>query len=125
MGKTFDELYDDFFNKNSKSINKTNTKKDDLFDMLTNLNKLEEQIEKMGKPDKIEFYNENGAFFEKRIWHTDNGDIVKLIISDEPFIDIPPIKEKSLQEKLTEAVAEENYEKAVEIRNEINKKKKK
>lgn len=125
MGKTFDELYDDFFNKNSKSINKTNTKKDDLFDMLTNLNKLEEQIEKMGKPDKIEFYNENGAFFEKRIWHTDNGDIVKLIISDEPFIDIPPIKEKSLQEKLTEALAEENYEKAVEIRNEINKKKKK
>jgi hypothetical protein len=125
MGKTFDELYDDFFNKNSKSINKTNTKKDDLFDMLTNLNKLEEQIEKMGKPDKIEFYNENDVFFEKRIWYTENGDIVKLIISDEPFIEIPTIKEKSLQEKLTEAIAEEDYEKAVEIRNEINKNKKK
>jgi hypothetical protein len=121
MGKTFDELYSDFFKRN----NKTNTKKDNLFDMLTNPNKLEEQIDKMGKPDKIEFYNEGELFFEKRIWHTKYGDVVKIIVSDEPYLSMPPIKQKTLEEKLAEAIADENYEKAAVIRDEIANNKKK
>ena len=116
MSKTFDELYNDFFKKNTKTTNQTNTKKDKLFDMLTNPIKLEEQIEKMGKPDKVEFYNEGNLFFEKRTWHTKYGDVVKLIVSDEPYINVEPIPEKSLEEKLSEAVADENYEKAAIIR---------
>ena len=52
-------------------------------------------------------------------------DIVKLEVSDSPFDETPTKKEtKSLEELLQEALETENYEKAAEIRDEINKNKK-
>ncbi len=77
--KTFDELFNDFFKRN---ISKSETKRTDelkeeakkMIDILnkmneieTNMNEIDESIEKniddnLGKPDKIEFFNENDLF---------------------------------------------------------------
>lgn len=137
MSKTFDELFDDFFKKDNKTSDKTNGNAFDnvkeeakkMLDMLTNFDDVEnidEAVEKeidatLGKPDKIEFYNEGELFIERRTWNTPNGDLVKLIISDDPTLRLAPVPEKSLQQKLDEAVAAEEFEKAAAIRDEIKK----
>lgn len=136
--KTFNELFDDFFKRNNikpedkiDSSFKDEAKK--MIDLLTNFNitdNIDEAIEKeidetLGKPDKVEFYNEGDMFFEKRIWHTATGDLVKLIVSDDPSILVAPVKSKSLQEQLDEAVESENFEKAASIRDAIKKTKRK
>lgn len=142
MGKTFNELFDEFFNRSSiKNINdqisgiindmREDTKR--ISDIIANLKDMssmdeiiEEQLDKsLGKPDKTEFYSENGLFYEKRIWHTPNGDMVKLIVSDDPSLLTPPQESKSLETKLEEALETEDYEKAALIRDEIKKSKKK
>jgi len=138
MEKTFNELFDDFFNKKPKRRTKSKKQEPEkprdgmerIMDMLTNLDEysgvdnIDEIIEKeidrtLGKPDKTEFYSEGGLYYEKRTWHTPTGDMVKLIVNDDPSINVPPPTPKSLQEKLDEAVAEENYEKAAAIRDEM------
>lgn len=137
MSKTFDELFDDFFKRNNiKPEDKiSDTVKDEakkMIDLLTNYKDVEninEEVEKeidatLGKPDKIEFYNEGDLFFEKRIWYTANGDLIKLIVSDEPTLTIIPVPAKSLEDKLAEAVLNEEFEKAAAIRDEIEKLKK-
>lgn len=135
MSKTFDELFDDFFKKNNTSDKMGDNIKDEakkMIDMLTNYNDVEnidEAVEKeidatLGKPDKIEFYNEGELFIERRTWHTPNGELVKLIVSDDPTLKVTPAPEKSLQEKLDEAVKAEEFEKAAAIRDEMKKSKK-
>lgn len=125
MSKTFDELYNEFLNNKNKlvKVKKPKNKQQDVVsNMLTDAENLEKYIKNLGKPDKIEFYHEDGVFFEKRIWHTEHGDIVKIIFSDEPPFNMFP-NSKSLEEKLSEAIADENYERAAALRDEINKKK--
>ena len=125
MGKTFDELYGEFFNKNNKQpIKRKRKSKTDIEDMLSDPTKLEHHIDKLGKPDKIEFYNEGMFFFEKRTWHTKHGDVVKIIVSDEPSLNIPPFEEKPLEEQLYDAVVDENFEKAAILRDLIAEEKK-
>ena len=135
MDKSFNELFDEFFKKNNIDPNDKidDAIKDDAIKMIDMLSKfrtldsvdnIDEAIEKeiddsLGKPDKIEFYNEDDMFFEKRIWHTETGDVIKLIISDDPSLSKKPTKEKSLNQKLEDAVEKEDYEKAAAIRDEI------
>jgi len=137
MDKTFNELFDDFFKKNNIKPTdkltdeaKANAKK--MIEILTNItdntkiDEAQEQLmdKKLGKPDRIEFFNEGDTFFERRIWVTPNGEIQKLLFSKDPTLILPPIPSKPLQEKLDEAIAEENYEKAAAIRDEMKKRKK-
>jgi hypothetical protein len=137
MDKSFNELFDEFFKRNNikpndklSDVAKDNAKQ--MIDMLTNskdVENIDETTEKeidatLGKPDKIEFYNEGPVFFERRIWHTPNGDLVKLIVTDEPTLNASPVPEKDLKEQLAEAVATEQFEKAAAIRDEIKKRKK-
>jgi excinuclease UvrABC helicase subunit UvrB len=140
MDRIFDDLFNEFFKRNK--INPEDRISDSLKDeaqkmikMLQNFNELEnideaverEMDETLGKPDKIEFYNEGNMFFEKRIWYTPTGDVVKLIATDDPDLLTPQIKlspvkqisEKSLTELMNEAIANEDYEKAASIRDEI------
>lgn len=138
MSKTFDELFEDFFKRNNIKPEdkigdgiKDEAKK--MMDMLINFKDVEdinEAVEKeidatLGVPDKIESYNEGNIFFEKRIWHTPTGDLVKIIVSDDPSLRIAPVQPKNLEKQLEEAVAGEHFEKAAAIRDEINKLKKK
>lgn len=139
--KSFDELFNEFFKRHN--INPEDKISDNLrdeakkvIDILTKIKNLDEDLhsmdeeleksidEDLGKPDKIEFFNEDNLFYERRTWHTENGDLIKLIISDDPTLINAPKFEKPLQEQLDEAVAEENYEKAAAIRDKMNPKKK-
>ena len=137
MDKTFNELFDEFFKRNNTKPNDTlsDVAKDNakqVIDMLTHskdIENIDESTEKeideqLGKPDKIEFYNEGPVFFERRIWHTPNGDLVKLIVTDEPTLKATPVPEKELKLQLDEAVAAEQFEKAAAIRDEMKKRKK-
>ena len=145
MDKTFDELFEDFFNRKPKKTKRKIKSRENEFESLDEmikrdikklidsidknlepLNNASEEMEKLidaelGNPDKIEFYNDGDMFFEKRIWHTPKGDLIKVIVRDEPKLYNPPTPKKSLQEQLNEAVANEEFEKAAAIRDEINK----
>jgi len=137
MDKTFNELFDEFFQKNnikpedklSDSV-KADAKK--MIELLTenkNVDNIDEKVEEeidteLGKPDKIEFFNKGNVFFERRIWHTPNGDIVKLLVTDEPTLKVAPTPPKSLKQQLEEAVEAEQFEKAAAIRDEMTKQKK-
>lgn len=135
MEKTFNELFDDFFKKNNiNPEDKISVPKEDaqrLIDILTNIKpseamdlEMEAEFDKtLGKPDKIEFYTENGFFFERRIWHTPQGDMFKLFVSDDPTLVMAPPEPKSLESQLNEAVEDEDYEKAAIIRDRIQNKK--
>jgi len=127
MKKTFDELYGEFMKGIIKvkieqdKIDKSETQ--EILDMLSSVEDLEEEINKLGDPDKIEFFNEDEVFYEKRTWKTKYGDLVKIIISDEPNIRLAPKPKKTLQSQLDEAIENEDFEKAVELRDKINQKK--
>lgn len=136
--KTFDDLFNEFFKRNNikPEDNLGDAIRDEakkMIDMLSNFSQfqniddLEDEIEKtidsLGKPDKIEFFNEGEMFFERRTWHTPKGDLVKLIVSDDPSLINTPKFEKPLEEQLKEAVENEEYEKAAAIRDKMNGKK--
>ncbi len=75
----------------------------------------------MGPPDKIQYSNKGNLFFETKIWHTEQGDIVKQTITEDSSIKLaPPIR--NLQKELADAIENEDYEKAAIIRDEINNK---
>jgi hypothetical protein len=137
MAKTFDELFNEFFKKNNikpeQEINEDfKTEAINLLNMLNgqmDSNSIDEEDEKeldeqLGKPDSIEFYNEGNVFFEKRTWYTDKGNIVKLIVTDEPNLPRQEEKPRNLQDELNKAVEAEEFEKAAIIRDLINKEKK-
>lgn len=134
--KTFDELFDEFFNEKNENKNKRKreTPKDKFGDELNSLmNTLanfrqitdadeQHEIENdFGDPNKIEYFEEEGLFFKRSIWEVEDGEVVKLEVSDQPFDDEEP---KSLEELLQDALDSENYELAAEIRDEMNKNKK-
>jgi len=136
MAKTFDELFNEFFKKNN--IKPEQEINDDFKNHAMNLlsmlngqmdNSIDEDAEKeidnqLGKPDSIEFYNEGDVFFEKRTWYTDKGNLVKLIVTDEPNIPRQEEKPRDLAVELSNALENEEYEKAAIIRDLINKRKK-
>lgn len=127
----FDDLFDDFMN------NEENNKKDGnenlfnhLFDKWANLNPLDKDLiidglnETLGEPDKLENYEENGLYYQKQIWNTKHGQVIKTILSD-----VPLNKEKSkkrefkipLEVQLETAVKKEEYELAAKLRDRISK----
>jgi len=136
MGKTFNELFGDFFKRNSINPNDKLTESEknkakQLLDLLSRGNDIhnvgddqeKEMDEKLGKPDKIEFFNEGNTFFERRIWHTPMGDIEKLTFTNDPSL-IIALQPTDLKKQLDDAVENEEFEKACQLRDLINKKKK-
>ena len=132
MDKTFDDLFNEFLKRNKETMGgdpmsafKNEAKK--LIDMIKNFESVDDvgdELDKkmdftLGKPDSVETYSDGIFFFEKRIWHTPNGDIIKVIASDNPNKIKTQETEKSLEEQLKYAISEENYEKAAEIRDKI------
>ena len=137
---TFDELFDDFFNKKNEN-NKDNKKRkpktkneefgdelSSLMNTLSNFRQITDADEKheiendFGDPHKIEFFEEEGLFFKRSVWVVEDGEVVKLEVSDQPF----QVEElKTLEELLQDALDTENYELAAEIWDEMNKYKKK
>lgn len=78
----------------------------------------------LGEPDKVERFIENGFTFEQKVWHTPKGDYVICELVENP-INIkkkPLFKEKSLEERLVDAVNDENYELAAQLKKMIDEK---
>ena len=122
----FDDLFNDFLNDKSNNNKDDNTNMmGDLFKNISNMKNfdkeglMKELDKNLGEPDEIKSYEENGVFFQKQIWHTKHGQIIKTIISDVPFK-----KKKTrvpLENQLEIAVEEENYELAAKLRDRISK----
>jgi excinuclease UvrABC helicase subunit UvrB len=138
--ETFDELFDSFFNSGKKKIRKgrgNKLKNDDvnervknIIDSLSNFQEItdknvEDELDiEMGEPNQVQYFEDGGMYFKRSIWEIkDKGELIKLEVSDLPFEESIP--KKSLEELLVDAIEEENYEKAAEIRDEIKKMKKK
>ena len=127
----FDDLFNDFLN------DKSNNKKDDSADMMANLFKklsnlknfdkegmMKELDSSLGEPDEFENYEENGVYFQKQIWNTTHGQVIKTVISDVPFKEVKAETKKTrvpLETQLEVAVKEENYELAAKLRDRIAK----
>ena len=101
-----------------------------LFKKLSNLNSfdkngmMEELNESLGEPDEFKNFEENGVFFQKQIWNTKHGQVIKTIISDVPFAKQKSEAKKTrvpLEVQLVNAVKEENYELAAKLRDRIAK----
>ena len=132
--ETFDELFNDFFNNGEKpkrrGAGRPKKVKEDSFEekakkIIDSLSTLKEitdvdkqyQIDnELGKPHEINLFEADGLFFKRSIWNTQDGDLVKLEVSDIPFEE-----NISLEELLAIALEEEEYEKAAEIRDEMKK----
>lgn len=145
MDKSFDDLFNQFFggkrNKKKNDGEKPldfNKAKDDnikkLIEMISNMEEVTDshiagQIDdELGEPTHVEYYEEDGMYFEKKIWKVFGGEMIKVIMSDEPFVKhVPENKEieSSLQEQLDEAVKNEEYEIAAKLRDAIKKEEKK
>ncbi len=130
--ETFDELFDDFFKKNKKTRKKRKAKEESSddkinklietlggFKEITDKEKQDEIDNDLGKPNEIHIFKSDGMYFKRSVWHVEEGDLVKLEVSDEPFDE-----NETLEELLQKALEEENYERAAEIRDEIEKNKK-
>lgn len=127
----FDDLFNDFLN------DKSNNKKDDsadimanLFKKLSNLNSFDKEgmmkqlDSSLGEPDEFENYEKDGVYFQKQIWNTTHGKVIKTVISDEPFKVGKTETKKTrvpLETQLEDAVKEENYELAAKLRDRIAK----
>jgi len=139
MTDKFDELFNDFLGKNNKKKILRKDAKNQEFDaekeeqikglinMLDNIEHVDSIDEQLGEPDKIETFEEDGFHFEKRTWYAFGGELVKVVMVDIPHTIISPEKpvfSQTLEELLAEAVDNENYEIAANIRDEIKKQKK-
>ena len=138
---TFDDLFNQFFGgernkkknegKDPLDFNKAkdeNIKK--LIEMISNMEEITDmetagQIdEQLGEADRVEYYEEDGMYFEKKTWKVVGGEMVKVLMSDEPF-DKKEEPTLTLQEQLEEAVKNEDYENAANIRDLIKKEERK
>lgn len=126
----FDELFNDFMGDEANNKNESSDIMANLFKKLSNLNSfdkngvMEELNESLGEPDEFKNFEENGVFFQKQIWNTKHGQVIKTIISDVPFAKQKSEAKKTrvpLEVQLVNAVKEENYELAAKLRDRIAK----
>lgn len=138
MDKSFDDLFNEFFGRRKNNFDDELAKRIEeerkIFDSLTNFiqSNQGENLEKMfdqnlGEPDEIENFQDGDLFFERQIWNTPTGRIMKLLVSDDPSQFIKQtqkvnkkVDEKTLEIQLQEAVEAEDFEKAAKIRDLIN-----
>jgi UvrB/uvrC motif len=132
---SFDELFNDFFNKKgsfdmNEHINKMRGEARKMMDILSNFKNItpidenlgEEIIENLGEPTKIERWTEGDLFIERRIWNTPHGYFVKMFVRDTPYTDSINMDFKvennleELKSKLEQAIVDEKYEEAARLR---------
>lgn len=162
MSDKFDDFFNEFFGNGKENNDKSNN--DDKFDEEQNesvekfINMISESDgnieDTFGEPDEIEYFEEDNFYFERRIWNTVGGKIMKISMVEPPetpeefhkFIIKPnvPIRHididisinpvvlsevedllieeirESLVKELDMAIADENYEKACIIRDQLN-----
>ena len=139
MGKTFDDLFNEFFNRRRNNTTSINDEIQKIVESLMSFQQVrvkthDESVEaELGEPDEIIEHTEMGMNFKKLVWNTPKGRFVKIVVTDvEPIPTPPPPGEdpltvvrkkhsKSLEQRLKDAVEVEDYELAIELRDEIKK----
>ena len=115
------ESFEDFLNNlNGKSEKNEEIKKfiEKMMNMRESLDTNNES--ELGEPSSVSRFEKNGYTFEKTEWENEHGKIVKVEMVDTPFETSGIEKEMPLEKQLELAVAEERYEDAAKIRDEIN-----
>ena len=112
----FDVLFELYFGSKKKIKDLVKRITDiEIFD-----NKIHERIDvsdmDLGEPDETTQFKDGIFLFNKMTWYTDKGTIVKVEMVNDEY------NPKSLQEQLDEALLKEDYDKAIKIRDQINKK---
>ena len=115
----FDDLFEDFiggFNDINKETKKLIDLLNDISDKEIDKEIIDNNIElALGKPDILEKFEKDGFYYTRMTWKKGGGLIIKTIVNDEPD------DEKTLEEKLSDALAEEDYVLAAKIRDLIKK----
>lgn len=137
MFKSFDDLFNEFFNRKNNFNDKLKKIREDEQKFLDNLSDFlnlpqfngEKDLfsdsfgENLGEPNEVQTWQEGDVYYIREIWNTPNGTFEKILVSDNPD-DIKNVsnnkKEKSLELQLEEAIAAEDFEKAAQIRDLIN-----
>lgn len=130
MDNLFDKFFDDFFNERFNKISKMKMSEEERLNLMNilssfkDITNIDENIEKniddsLGEPDKIERFKDGDLFFEKRIWKTSDGELVKLIVTDNQENMKTVITDEDLKEQQAQAIAVEDYMKAAAIRDEL------
>jgi len=146
MGKTFDDLFNEFFNRRRDNTTSINDEIQKIVESLMSFQKVrvkthDESVEaELGEPDEIIEHTEMGMNFKKLVWNTPQGRFVKIVVTDieplppvlyppEPNEDPLTVKRKkhskSLEQRLKEAVEVEDYELAIQLRDEIKRNRRK
>ena len=109
--------FDEFFNKKNNHNEKLQKFIESLMNMRESLKNDDES--KLGEPKSVSRYEENGYTFERTEWENEHGTVVKIEMVGSPFETSGIKKEMPLSKQLELAIAEERYEDAARIRDEI------
>lgn len=109
--------FDEFFNKKNNNNEKLQKFIESLMNMRESLKNDDES--KLGEPKSVSRYEENGYTFERTEWENEHGTVVKIEMVGSPFETSGIKKEMPLSKQLELAIAEERYEDAARIRDEI------
>jgi hypothetical protein len=128
----FETLFNEFMKMMGVKPLKKMSKIQDIiakFRMIDDDEKMMDAIdEELGEPNIVETYEEDGIVFKRMTWFTDEGEFVKLAVDSvtpEFYNSLQPeVKLLTLEEQLTLAEEEEDYELAIKLRDKINAQKK-
>ena len=109
--------FDEFFNKKNNNNEKLQKFIESLMNMRESLKNDDES--ELGEPKSVSRYEENGYTFERTEWENEHGTVVKIEMVGSPFETSGIKKEMPLSKQLELAIAEERYEDAARIRDEI------
>jgi len=131
--KSFDDLFNDFFNEQPNERKYTNPVHEEIKKLMEALSSFKEtealDAEEMianklginlGEPTSSEEIIEDGLRFTKLTWDTPNGRFVKIVVTDVLAGESNVENKKTLDEQLQEAVDNEDYELAIKLRDKIN-----
>lgn len=109
--------FDEFFNKKNNNNEKLQKFIESLMNMRESLKNDDES--KLGEPKSVSRYEDGGYTFERTEWENEHGTVVKIEMVGSPFETSGIKKEMPLSKQLELAIAEERYEDAARIRDEI------
>lgn len=123
MENTFDKLYDEFmepYGPQKTSMTLIQRVMDNMPYIEPGSQEAEDfMFQVLGEPNEIEYFEKDGLYYQRNIWHAEYGRIMCNI----PY-DSPPEGMYDLEEELKQAIDAEDYERAAELRDKINKQKK-
>ena len=127
-----DEFNEDDFNERKKRIQELIKNLAESKSRITEFDDIDELEAKLGSPHRVESFIKDGFNYLRKIWDTETGEITLLYIySPEDITDmdkklnafshiIKDIDMNGLEQLLDDAIADEEYEAASIIRDEIN-----